>query len=251
MIYNIETMNQKQSFNIEIAEVTFKVYPYTDKLFSECREYITDRSEQEVIEIKENDIQYEQDLFLKEYHYESKDIAAIEKAALLRKICRILANQYQSFLFHSVALLYEGKAYLFTAKSGTGKTTHTQKWISLIENTTILNNDKPFIKVKDDAVYVFGSPWTGKEKIGENTSAPLGGIICLEQSKSNEIKTMSDQEKWDFLFGQLYRSEESTALINMMDFLKHLIHEYRIVKLCCNMEDEAVETIYKEIKSWK
>ena len=85
-------------------------------------------------------------------------------------------------------LLFEGLGYLFTAPSGTGKSTHIRLWRQFLgEAGHIVNGDKPFLSVEEGKVFVWGSPWAGKENWQKNRKAPLHGICLLKQGQKNKI----------------------------------------------------------------
>lgn len=106
-------------------------------------------------------------------------------------------------LFHGASFLWNDKAWILTAPSGTGKTTQLRNWRNLLRRETkIINGDKPVIICHDDGtVEAASSPWMGKERLGHpNLQAELGGIILLEQGDHNEITRMSPQEAAYALF---------------------------------------------------
>lgn len=104
------------------------------------------------------------------------------------------------FLLHGSTLVFEGKAYLFTAKCGTGKSTHTRLWRQVFgEQVTMLNDDKPFLELTETGVTAWGSPWSGKHGLDTNTSAPLAGICILERGPENQIHPIAPEEALPFL----------------------------------------------------
>ena len=94
-------------------------------------------------------------------------------------------------LFHSAVVSYEGRAYMFLGKSGTGKSTHASLWLRYINGTELVNDDNPVVRVTDDGkAVVYGSPWSGKTPCYRNVSYPLGGIVQLSQAPYNKIKPL-------------------------------------------------------------
>ena len=91
-------------------------------------------------------------------------------------------------LFHAAVVSYEGKAYMFLGKSGTGKSTHASLWLHNIEGTELVNDDNPVVQVKDGGkAVVYGSPWSGKTPCYRNVCYPLAGIVQLSQAPYNKI----------------------------------------------------------------
>lgn len=102
----------------------------------------------------------------------------------------------QTALFHSSVVSYEGRAYMFLGKSGTGKSTHSSLWLKYIEGTELVNDDNPVVRRMPDGFYVFGSPWSGKTPCYRNVSYPLGGVVLLSQAPYNKIHRLKALEAY-------------------------------------------------------
>lgn len=96
-----------------------------------------------------------------------------------------------TLLIHASLVRNNGYGYAFTAKSGTGKSTHTNLWIQNIEGSDLMNDDNPIIRVIDNKFYVYGSPWSGKTPCYRNIKAPLGAIVKIERAKRNRMEKVS------------------------------------------------------------
>lgn len=107
--------------------------------------------------------------------------------------CYLLATScHDTLLTHSSSVIYEGRAYLFLGKSGTGKSTHSRMWLSALDGVVLMNDDHPVIRVGDDGVPVaYGSPWSGKTKCYKNISAPVGGIIRISRAPYNKASRLT------------------------------------------------------------
>jgi len=103
-----------------------------------------------------------------------------------------------AFYFHGAVFSWHGRAFMFTAKSGTGKSTQLKNWLQLYgDEINIINGDKPILAIRDDQVLVYPSPWKGKEGWGQDdVMLPLAGIIFLEQDRINEIRKMNIRERF-------------------------------------------------------
>ena len=100
---------------------------------------------------------------------------------------------YGRCAFHAAAILWRGKALLFAADSGVGKSTQLRYWKAMNgEDVRILNGDKPLLHFEDNGrITVYPSPWKGKEGWGDDSiSAELGGVILLQQGNDNSIKLL-------------------------------------------------------------
>src|SRR5699024_11401535 len=98
-------------------------------------------------------------------------------------------------LFHASVVMLEGKGIAFLGKSGTGKSTHSQQWLSAFSSSELLNDDNPAIALEDDGrVWVYGTPWSGKTPCYNNKRVPLASLVRLEQYPSNEMRRLVGAE---------------------------------------------------------
>ena len=156
-----------------------------------------------------------------DYHYfeekwDMPDSAYTEYSLSAYRACDELLK-YKRCVFHGAAFLWKGKAYIFTAKSGTGKSTQLTHWLTLFpDEICVMNGDKPVLACMDGNILVFPSPWKGKERMGDDRiTAALGGIILLEQGKKNSIRRMHLRESVISLLQRILfpaETEESVRL---------------------------------------
>ena len=165
-------------------------------------------------------------------------------------IYRTIAEQlptFDRFVFHGAAIEYDGNAYLFTAPSGTGKTTHINLWKKhLGDKVGIVNGDKPIIHV-GDAVTVYGTPWAGKEGYQRNTKASLKAICILKQSKTNSIVRLPTGDAINRLMRQVYIPHNAIALSRTLDLLGQMIQKIPVYELLCDISENAFKTSYTEM----
>lgn len=163
----------------------------------------------------------------------------LETLAVYRKIAEKMPFR-DTFLFHGSAIATDGKAYLFTAKSGTGKSTHTRLWRQALgDQAVMVNDDKPLIRIVGDGAVVYGTPWNGKHRLGSNISVPLEAVCILERSKENHINEITKAEAYPMLLQQSYRPADKTALIAELSLIEKL--NVRFYRLGCNMNPEAAD----------
>ena len=171
-------------FNVKIADEVFRIhcrYGFVKDFFED---YMTDEPTDTVIEatLEECDraaAELKQNALARgDMSYKHYDNVA-ENSAIFRLITSALLKR-GVLMIHGSAIIADGQAYLFTARSGTGKSTHTRLWCELLgSRARILNDDKPFIRPTGNGAIAYGSPWSGNENPGKNTSAPLKAIIKL------------------------------------------------------------------------
>ncbi len=161
------------------------------------------------------------------------------------EFCTKLLN-FDGFMLHASGVVYQDRAYLFSAPSGTGKSTHTTIWRKTFgeDKTYIINDDKPIIRIVDGDVLVFGTPWSGKTDQNKNERVPLCGICFLERSIKNHIEVMPTQEAVHHILNQTIRPTDMSAMSKLLDLLDRLLKRTKVYKLYCNMENEAAIVAY-------
>ena len=153
--------------------------------------------------------------------------------------------QFDGLLLHASAVVLDGKAYLFSAPCGTGKSTHTRLWLDVFgDRAFILNDDKPALRLVDGVWYAYGTPWSGKEDISANCGVPIGGICYLHQSYENEITRISGAKAVFCLLEQTARPPEPQLRSKLMDLLNQLIEKVPIWEMGCNMDKRAAIMAY-------
>lgn len=168
-----------------------------------------------------------------------------ESTCILRVIADTVA-QRGCFLMHAAVIAADGVAYAFTAKSGTGKSTHLRLWMEMLgERAFVLNGDKPLIRVfEDGSVRAYGTPWCGKEGWQRNASLPLGGICFLERDTENRIRPMTAEEAVERIFSQLLKPSTAGGLSATLDMVDRVLKTVPLWLLGCNISPEAAKTSY-------
>lgn len=170
----------------------------------------------------------------------------LETLAVYRKIAERIPA-YDTFLFHGSAVAVDGAAYLFTAKSGTGKSTHTRLWREFLgERAVMVNDDKPLIRVTDGKSIIYGTPWDGKHHLSRNVAVPLKAICILERAEENHIEQVTRSEVLPMLIQQAYRPSDPISLANTLTLIERL--NVGFYRLSCNMDISAAELSYHTMK---
>jgi len=154
---------------------------------------------------------------------------------------------YNVLLLHGAAVSIDNKGIIFSAPSGTGKTTHIKLWKEVYgDRFIIINGDKPLIKFEDEGIYVYGTPWQGKENYGSNTYAKLEAICFLNRSGQNSIERIRYDESIPKLFHQSYNPKTSEGKIKRMELISKM-KDIQFYSLNCNMEPDAAKVAYEGI----
>lgn len=156
--------------------------------------------------------------------------------------------EFDAFLLHSSAVVYNNQAFLFSAPSGTGKSTHTQLWLKQFDGAYILNDDKPAIKCEDGKFYVYGTPFSGKTDLNVNARVPLQGICMLQRGEKNHIEKIPTDEALFNILNQTCRPVDEDRMDKLLNILDKMVKAVPIYKLTCNMNPEAAVVSYNGMK---
>ena len=223
----------------EIAGIRFQTDladPYTRQYIADYR--IEADNAPETLNVTQEDIAFE-----REIQPEAPEGMLIS-VALCRKLSKLLLYRYNGIFLHAAALLYKGKAYMFVAPSGTGKTTHIMLWKKCLgDAVAVLNGDKPFMRLENGSITVYSGPWRGKEGLGMKASAPLGGVIFLHRGEENTIRQAGVPEALQKLLMSTVFPEDAEGRTKALDFMGHICTTVPVGILHCNMKDEAVYTV--------
>ncbi len=241
-------------FKMTLAGVNIEVSSLYESTKVFCSEYISDFDVADIsVATDMSDILFEdskarQECVIENIEYKRPSPAYFETLALYRKIAERMVD-FDTFLFHGSAVAVDGEAYIFTAKSGTGKSTHTRLWREYLgDRAVMVNDDKPLIKITEQGTVVYGTPWCGKHSLGENISAPIKAVCILERSFENKIKKVSSKEEFPKIFSQTYRCESPEYMEKILSLLDRFLSFVSVYRLGCNMDISAAELAYKAMK---
>lgn len=159
---------------------------------------------------------------------------------------------FDGLMLHSSAVMMDGKAYLFSAPSGTGKSTHTQLWLDVFgDKAAILNDDKPALRCIGGEWYAYGTPWSGKHDISVNARVPLGGICVLRRGAENKIAPYFGVAAIRDIFEQTPYSSNPEYVSKILELLDKLFLQVPVWKMECNMDPEAARMSYEAMSGRK
>jgi len=237
-------------FVIKIADKVFSVRTNSEIIKNYCKDYLSDGDAEFKVEIEREDIEFERKQSKRIDEKEGNPArehsdAYLEFIAVQRKITEVLF-EYDTVLFHGSVIAVDGAAYLFTATSGTGKSTHTRLWREYLgERAVMVNDDKPFLSVSDGQVIAHGSPWNGKHRLGANISVPLRAICILERGEKNEIEKISAASALKMLIQQSSRPQNPSLMPKYMELIDKIASGVRFYRLKCNMDIDAPRVAFE------
>lgn len=217
-----------------------------------CEPYLSDEEANCQIIIDSESIEYARTSALNTYqsagltNTETSDWF-MEVYVLLNKLLLVLPA-YNMLFIHGSAIQYNGKAYVFVAPSGTGKSTHTRLWKEHFgESVVIINDDKPFITFRDGNVFICGTPWRGKHNLGQNIEAALGGICILSQGKDDFIWQVQPSEAVQDIVQQCNLGKYGINTLLALDLIDDLLRQVPVYRLSCTPTINSVDVCFDMI----
>lgn len=263
-----------ESFTIRLAGQLFEICPVCDYIREYCKDYIVadvtghsgladgdtehtlygvgDITTESVtrIRITQSDIDFEREKSAREDIKEGIPIrqfsdAYLETLAVYRKIADYLLS-CSTLLFHGSVIAVDGEGYLFTAKSGTGKSTHTRLWREYFgERAVMVNDDKPLLRITASGVTAYGTPWDGKHRLSTNTAVPLKGICILTRDTVNHIEQIESHAAYPLIVQQTNRSFTADGMKQTLSIIDRMLNVVPVYRLGCNMDIEAARVAYE------
>lgn len=235
-------------FTIQIAETPFAVQCAFGSTREYFKEYLTEDVPRFFVEATAGDRANEQRLLDEEADREGLRHRVftepfLERAVIQRKIgAQLLAQDV--VLLHGSTVAVDDRAYLFTARCGVGKSTHTRLWRQRMEHAVMVNDDRAFLRISSSGVMAFGSPWSGKHGLDTNISVPLAGICILERGAENKIVPISAREAMPELLDQVFLPEEKYSS-RCMELAELLTEKVSLWRMACTKDPEAAQITYK------
>lgn len=237
------------AFTMEIAGIVFRVQPLFQSTREYCKPYLTDREAEFFVEVLPDDLPKEQELLDQEAIAEGLKFRKfketfLERSVIQRRVADFLISR-DTLMLHGSTVAVDGRAYLFTAPCGTGKSTHTRLWRELFGDSAIMvNDDKPFLRITPDAVLSYGSPWSGKHGLATNVCVPLKGICSLHRGKENRIIRVEPACVTELLRKQVHIPDDETLAKKAISMLDTVVEMVPLWEMWCNKDLEAVEVAY-------
>lgn len=237
----------------KFADKLIKITSLHDQVHEYCKDYLAEGEADLDVVITQSDIDYERKRNARTDEIEGRRQLDspddyLEELAVYRKIAEQMPL-YDTFLFHGSCVAVGGEGYLFTAKSGTGKSTHTRLWRELFgDKAVMVNDDKPLIKCTDKSVTVYGTPYNGKHRLGSDISVPLKAVCIIERAGQNTIRRITREEAYPMLIQQMYRPSDPVSLARSMFLIDRLAGQTGLYRLGANMDISAAETAYNAMK---
>lgn len=160
-------------------------------------------------------------------------VSGLHKALMLRGAA----------VLHASYIDRSGSAILFTAPSGTGKSTQAGLWEEVMRTETI-NGDRVLVKKIEGKWHACGYPCCGSSRICLNRNLPMRAIVILRQSSENCVSQLTLAQK----ISSLVAAEEmypwdAEEMERAMDLAESIAREIPVICLSCRPNEDAVRIL--------
>ena len=181
-----------------------------------------------------------------------EDVYFLSHAIMIAYMLATIGNG--TLLIHASAVTYEGSAYLFQGKSGTGKSTHSRLWVENIAGAELLNDDHPVIRFAEDGKpMAYGSPWSGKTHCYRNEGAEIGAFVRIVRGQQNELRRLAPLNSYASLTASMFYlpflSEEQREVRHRT--IERLAREVPCCEMHCRPDADAALTCMNGVSNNK
>lgn len=149
---------------------------------------------------------------------------------------------FRTLTFHASYIGHEGRGILFTAASGTGKSTQAELW-SAHRGAQVINGDKAAIRL-DGEPMAHSLPFCGTSGICENISLPLKAVVVLSQAPQNTVRRLGPSEAVAALCPNVFVDQAIPEEWQMaLNLLLDLVAAVPVYALACTPDVRAVEAL--------
>lgn len=237
-------------FKIEIAGKVFSVTSLFESTKDYCKNYLTEKDADFSVSVAPEDLIREQAYLDEEAREEGMKRRKftdpfLERTVIQRKVAACLL-ECETLLFHGSAVAADGKGYLFTAACGTGKSTHTRFWREIFgSRAQMVNDDKPFLKLTETGVLMYGAPWSGKHGLDTNICVPLQGLCILTRGGENRITPLSSEDALAMLEHQSCGGEDPALLPAIRRLSQQLSRTVPLWQMECTKDPGAAQVSFE------
>lgn len=227
-------------FVVRLAELNIGIANQYHYIKTMCRDYLTENEPDFYVSVTDGEIQAEDS-------GEGFDKGYLESLAIYRKIAQQIIT-YGGFLLHGVVMEVNNCGVAFLAKSGVGKSTHAKLWQALLNGKlTIVNGDKPLVRIIDRKIFAYGTPWAGKESLQTNTKTELKKICFIERSENNTCTKLYNHDVLERLMAQIYKPKGKDLFLKLLAHVETLILHTEFYSIQCNTDISAAKIAYEKV----
>jgi hypothetical protein len=154
-----------------------------------------------------------------------------------------LITEQNGFLLHASYILHNGKAILFTAPSGTGKSTQAELW-RVLRGAELINGDRAAVRQGPEGLCAWGLPVSGSSRVSKNVTAPLAAIVYLSQAPETSITRLTGvrafRRVWEGCSLNVWNRE---AMEKATQAVMDTVTTVPVYHLACTPDETAVKAL--------
>lgn len=244
---NIKLIKQDEAYKFEYPVLYdknyIKIYQGKSGLIREYTGLSRGRSHGCLFELSENNTYYE-------YHYYTNPYETLKTTFdIFNKIAfEYILYKENTLILHSSYIKYKNKAILFSAPSGTGKSTQADLW-EKYAGAEIINGDRVAINKNNGKWCAYGLPFAGSSRIYKNVTTSIGTIVILRQSEENSIKRLNKLEAFRYIYSETTINSWHKGFINtIINLILDMLDNVDVYILSCRPDEDAVNLLKSEIE---
>lgn len=153
-----------------------------------------------------------------------------------------------AMVLHCAYMAYGDEAILFSAPSGTGKTTQATLW-EKHRGTYVVNGDRALIRCEDGRWVAGGWPVCGSSGVCREETRPIRAIVMLSQGRENRIERLKPFAAFSQMYSQItINFWNKAAQQRAMDCIEQLATQVPVYHLSCTISEEAVACLEAALK---
>ena len=230
------------NFKIKIADIVIEINAFNESTKKYCEGFLSNEDSDLTITMSKEDLENE-----KHINEDGKVYASEEISALYRKIADLFI-EHNIVVFHGSSFKVGNYAFIVTARSGVGKSTHVNLLKQLLGNDLeYINDDKPLLEVNNDNLMLYSSPWNGKERRGNNIKAPLKAVIFLNRGNNTYKQLNNSEEVYFKLLSQIYLPREKAKREHALKIIDILLKSVNFYEINVNTDISSASMTYERI----
>lgn len=230
------------NFKIKIADTVVEVNAFNESTKKYCLDFLCEEDSNYVITMTREDLENETHI-----QEDGKVYASEEISALYRKIADLFIER-NIVVFHGSSFKVGNYAFIVTARSGIGKSTHVGLLKKLLgDKLTYINDDKPLLEVNDNNLMLYSSPWNGKERRGNDIKAPLKAVIFLNRGNNTYKQLTNNQEVYFRLLSQIYLPRDKSKREKALKLIDVLLKRVNFYEINVNTDISSAVMTYERI----
>ena len=244
---NIKLIKQDEPYKFDYPVLYdknyIKIYQGEKGLIREYTGLSRGRSHGCLFELSDNNTYYEYHYYTNPYENLKTTFDIFDKIAF-----EYILYKENTFILHSSYIKYKNKAILFSAPSGTGKSTQADLWEKYM-GAEIINGDRVAINKNNGKWCAYGLPFAGSSRIYKNVTTPIGTIVILRQSEENSIKRLNKLEAFRYIYSETTINSWHKGFINtIINLILDMLDNIDVYMLSCRPDEDAVNLLKREVE---